>query len=92
MAQVCRGEFMKMIATALVTLFAAAALAQGTGHGTTAETTETAAPTAPSEATMTKETTTEHTTMEAKKDDTCTGKTGKAKAKCEAKMKKAHKE
>lgn len=77
---------MKMIATAIVTLFAAAALAQGTAAP--------AAPTAPATATMTKETktTTEHTAMEAKKDDMCASKTGKAKAKCEAQMKKAHKE
>jgi hypothetical protein len=73
---------MKMIATTLVCLFACAAMAEGTAAAT-----QTGAPTAPAAATQAK--TPAPTAMQAKKDDMCAGKHGKALKKCKTEMKKA---
>jgi hypothetical protein len=77
---------MKMITSAIVCLFACAAMAEGT----TAPAAQTAAPTAPAAAMQAKDAkTAPKAAMQAKKDETCAGKTGKDLKKCKADMKKA---
>ena len=84
---------MKLMASAIVTLFATIALAQAGGSATTTTT----APTAPAPnhamAPSTTTTTTTASAQTAAHDDkkTCEGKKGSALRKCEAEMKKASK-
>lgn len=76
---------MKLVATALITLFATVALAEGTGTATT--TTE---KTTKTEKTATATAPTHEMGKEAAMDKMCEGKKGKELTKCQEDMKKAH--